>query len=221
MVICKWVFGWAFEVIVGHNYIMKEILSIEDRYEIAYEYYDDEDYKKVYSLFLELAIEGDKDSQMVIASMLCSGTKINKNLDEAYYWYKKAADNGEVEACYIYAYYCLEEGQNEEGTIYLQKAVDENHIDAIYNMAIYTLNGMYNFDKDEEKAIALFKKSALLDDMESYAQIWMIQSNKLGKKKAWKYIRHEFGFSPIWRIHKICLLNYLKKIMKIDTKQGN
>ena len=206
-------------MIVGHNDIMKEISSIvevniEDRYQIAYDHYDDGDYKKAYSLFLELASDGDEDSQMVIASMLCTGTKIDKNLDEAYYWYKKAADNGEVEACYIYAYYCLEEGQNEEGTIYLQKAVDENYIDAIYNMAIYTLNGTNGYEKDEEKAITLFKKSALLDDMESYLQIWRIKAKKFGKKEAYTYMAEEFGLPPCWKMLKYRFSKYYKKIMK-------
>jgi len=188
---------------------------MENKFEYAYDLYcDEEEYEKAYSLFLELANDEDVNAQIMVASMLYEGKEISKNIEESYYWYQKAADNGHIQSSHFYSFYCFDNNNFTEGKSYLQKAVDRNYIDAIYNMAIYTLNGTNGYEKDEEKAITLFKKSALLDDMESYLQIWRIKAKKFGKKEAYTYMAEEFGLPPCWKMLKYRFSKYYKKIMK-------
>jgi len=188
---------------------------MNNKLDIAYNYYNEEKYKESYTLFSELAEENNLDAQIMLASMYYDGYGIKKNIKKSYSWYKIAADNGDASSSNFYSFYCFENKNILEGKQYLQRAVNANYVDAIYNMAIYYLNGDNEYTKNEEKAIILFKKSALLDDMESYFQIWKIIAKRSTKKDAYTYMVEEFGFPPCFKMIKYRFIKFLKRVFRL------
>jgi TPR repeat protein len=184
---------------------------MDDKLEIAYDYYA-KDNDKAYALFLECAKDNYVDAQIMVASMLYDGVDIDKNLDQSYYWYKRAADNGHIPSSKFYADYCFDNNNFPEGQKYLEKAVNAEDINAIYNLAIYYLNGKYGYEYNEDKALTLFEQAVHLNnDVEAYANVGRILFKKLGKDEAFKYMRHEFGFMPIWKSWGYCMKKFFTK----------
>ena len=128
------------------------------------------------------------------------------NIEKAYKLYKELADSGDIESSLFYATYCLDSDKHNEGKKYMQIAIDNNNIDAMYITATCLLDGSFGYKEDQDKAIILFHKAASLGDIHAYAQLYTHKKNKLGSKKAWKYIREEFGFPPLFKIIKYCFM---------------
>ena len=126
------------------------------------------------------------------------------NIEKAYNLYKELADSGDIESSLFYATYCLENNNHKEGEAYMQIAIDDNNIDAIYDTATYLMDGSFGYKEDKSKAMDLFYQAASLGDIPAYAQIYTHKKNTLGSKKAWQYIREEFGFPPLFKMIKYC-----------------
>ncbi|MFC5598220.1 tetratricopeptide repeat protein [Deinococcus cellulosilyticus] len=56
------------------------------------------DLPRAFKLYQELALEGDRDSQFSLAEFYEKGKGTGKDLKQALFWYKKAADQGSEEA---------------------------------------------------------------------------------------------------------------------------
>ena len=146
-----------------------------------------------YKDFLSLAEKGDIDAQMIVASMLIGGQGIQRNIREGQIWRKKAADQNDVQAQYLYGWYCLENHDFFNGQYYLHKASSKNYIKALHDEANLLEYGDFGYKKDINKAIKLYQKACLLGCRKSCKYLYSILVEIIGKKKAKQYIKNNIG----------------------------
>jgi DNA polymerase-3 subunit epsilon len=88
---------------------------------------------------------------------------VTKDYEQAVYWYKKAAEQGDIRAQYnLGDYYCVGRGvtQDYEQEVYwYTKAAEQGHIYAQYNLGECYYNGE-GVEQDYEQAVYWFTKSA-------------------------------------------------------------
>tara|TARA_B100000424_G_scaffold268057_1_gene262100 strand:+ start:1871 stop:3169 length:1299 start_codon:yes stop_codon:yes gene_type:complete len=162
-------------------------------------------FKKAYHYCMLSAINGFGGAQCDIGQMYSEGTKINKNIDKAIYWFKKSAENNIPEA--NYNLYTLLEGK-EDSLIYLKNAVDQGYANAKFTMAmkhtendedkyllliqsghqgyfpaqfhlgVYYFNGMLGLKKDVKMALYWFEKASKLGDCFAKFNLGVIYENK-------------------------------------------
>ncbi len=65
------------------------------------EFYDNKEYEKAYSLFLELANKGDKEAQYNLGLLYNRGHGVEMDQEESFKWFLKAAENGHPMSQYI------------------------------------------------------------------------------------------------------------------------
>ena len=146
-----------------------------------------------YKDFLSLAEKGDIDAQMIVASMLIGGQGIQRNIREGQIWRKKAADQNDVQAQYLYGWYCLENHDFFNGQYYLHKASSKNYIKALHDEANLLEYGDFGYKKDINTAIKLYQKACLLGCRKSCKYLYSILVEIIGKKKAKQYIKNNIG----------------------------
>lgn len=87
------------------------------------------------------------------------GENVEQDYDQAIKFFKKAADEGHVDALYkLGEMYAKGHGVPQDcqkAFEWVQKAADEGHVDALYE-----LGAMYEYGKDYKKALEYFKKAA-------------------------------------------------------------
>ena len=57
------------------------------------------DYKKVLSIYEDLAKKGDADAQYILGSMYLHRDGIKQDFEKAKEWFKKGCDGGDQDAC--------------------------------------------------------------------------------------------------------------------------
>lgn len=179
-----------------------------DRYNIGKEYYKNKKYQKAYKVFFELANMGDVNAQVSLATMLYNGIGVNVDTERAYYWYKIAAEQNNAEALYYCSMHYLEDiGKVDIGKKYLERSVELNYAFAITTYAYYYEHGDHSYKKNKNKAIALYKKSCLLEDPEACLNLYSLMCEQNMKKEFREYIKRDIGY-----------LKYLKIILKDNWK---
>jgi TPR repeat protein len=149
--------------------------------------YDKGNYVVAYEHFYTLAAEGDTSSQLNIGNMLLNGVGSEKNVDKAYEWYKKAADNADSEAQYIYGRYCIERGKDNEGIEYLVRSGDGGYADAVYDLAGFFLHGLHTCSTDLEKAMTLYEQAAFMGKREALSALFYTKRMQNGQLKTMFY----------------------------------
>ncbi|MDO5051018.1 MAG: tetratricopeptide repeat protein [Moraxella equi] len=86
------------------------------------------------------ANKGDKDAQYHLAKMYELGIHTQKDKTKALEWYKKSAENGNVNAMNNYATMLLDNAKVDEALIWFKKASELNQPHAKMNLAYYYLN---------------------------------------------------------------------------------
>ncbi len=129
--------------------------------------YDKGNYAVAYEEFYDLACKEDISSQLNIANMLLHGIGTVKNVQKAYEWYKKAADNHDSEAQYIYGWHCIKEGKEKEGIEYLARSGDGGYADAVSDLAGFFLRGLHSCEPDMNKAMRLFEQAVFMGKREA------------------------------------------------------
>ena len=69
-----------------------------DQFDIAESFYNQKKYQKAFKLFKKLAEQGDSQAQYNLGAMYENGEGIEENIEQAKYWYKKSADQGNEDA---------------------------------------------------------------------------------------------------------------------------
>jgi len=145
--------------------------------------------KKKYEDYLVLAKKGDIDYQMIVASILLD----EKSVAEGMTWVKKAADQNDIQAQYLYGWHCLENNDFFNGQFYLHKASEKNYIKALHDEANLIEYGDFGYKKDTNKAIQIYQKACLLGSRKSCKYLYSILVGTKGKEKAKQYIKNEIG----------------------------
>ena len=149
--------------------------------------YDKGNYAVAYEQFYALAVEEDVSSQLNIANMLLHGIGSAKDVGKAYAWYKKAADNHDSEAQYIYGWHCIKQGKEKEGIDYLVQSGDGGYSDAVYDLAGFFLRGLHTCKPDINKAMALFEQAAFMGNREALGGLFYTKRMQEGQVKTMVY----------------------------------
>lgn len=149
--------------------------------------YDKGNYAVAYEQFYALACKDDTSSQLNIANMLLHGIGTLENSQKAYVWYKKAADGHDSEAQYIYGWHCIKEGKEKEGIEYLVQSGDGGYADAVYDLAGFFLRGLYSYEQDMSKAMALFEQAAFMGKREALGGLFYTKRRLDGSIKTAVY----------------------------------
>ena len=146
------------------------------------------------------------------------GRGVKRDLQQAFFWNKKAAVAGDLWAMNQLAVvdYGVEISDAER-IMWLKKAADLNDDTALYNLALRYLNGYDGIESDEKMAVKLFRKSAKQDHPSAYYALYKCYTNGRGVRKncqlALKYL------------HKSAKLGYpkarkvLKKLEETQNEQ--
>jgi len=155
----------------------------ENVYDKAWEHYEATEYQEAYTLFLELAKEGEVLAQNMVANMAMQGMGVEQNSELGYQWYYKAAQQNDAEALYQYGWYALENNQEEKGLEYMNKACDAEYLHATYDLAGFYYHGVFTCNKDLTKASELYEKSIMLGKAEACDDYLQVKFEEIGKVK--------------------------------------
>lgn len=91
--------------------------------------------RKAFELFRKAALQGDPSAQHNLGYFYDEGEGIEKNTQQALYWYKKAAKNGEICSCSNIAEIYRLAGKIQRAKFWLLKAVEQGDGDAAFELA--------------------------------------------------------------------------------------
>lgn len=172
-----------------------------NEYNIAKEFYKKKEYKKAYKVFLKLAKNGDIDSQVAVGNMLYNGQGIPLNIDMAYNWFKISANNNNPEAQYYCAMHYLEDlDEIDMGKEYLIKSYEQNYAPAITAIAYYYEYGDHKYNKDENKAIDLYKEACILENRDACKKLFVLMKQKKRIIELQKFIKDKLGYFKYLKI---------------------
>lgn len=116
---------------------------------------------KAYEYFLEAAKLGHTEACYYTGLYLHQGKGVKKDLDEAVFWYKKAALKHEKNALYHLAMILIKSNHNDYHQIFvlLEEAAKLDHPHAQYNLAVMYQKGD-GVEIDMEKSIYWYEKAA-------------------------------------------------------------
>ncbi|UZO16608.1 uncharacterized protein OCT59_007991 [Rhizophagus irregularis] len=121
-------------------------------------------YKICINSLEKLAENSDNEEAMFnLANRYYNGEETEKNLEKAFHWYQKSAENGKENAMFNLAIY-YENGEGTEKDLekafhWYQKAAENGHINAMNYLSICYHNGE-GIEKDLEKAIYWYQEAA-------------------------------------------------------------
>ena len=126
---------------------------------------------------------------------IISNNKVEKDLNKAFYWNKKSAEQGNINAQYNMAcmyYYGEGVDQNlDEAFKWFKEAAEKGHIESQYNLADMYYNGE-GVEQDLNEAFKWFKKVAEQGDEEAQFRLGVMYYNGEGteenKEEAFKLI---------------------------------
>lgn len=177
--------------------ICVNIMSDDNDFVIAEEYFNNEEYEEAFHLYKKLAKEGSVDSQVLLGWMYQNGLGINKDVDKAFSWYESAAKLGSAEGqFYLAKFYARKKDFSVAMDWYFKSA--EKH----YSPALFRLGWIFDVGRgvkrDKEKALNYYRRAANLGHVFSQKQLAILM------------IKGQLGF--IARIHGLFLL--LKSIVQ-------
>jgi len=169
-------------------------MEIKSEYSIAQEYYDKKEYKKAYTIFLELAHKGDSQAQLQLGTMQYEGKGVLIDKNNAYFWFQKVAKNNDPEALYRCSLYCFEDLNNiKKGKTYLNKSVQLKYPKAIFMLARCFDLGHDGYIQDEEKAIKLYKQACLLKHKQACLDLYSILKEKNRIFEFRQFVKRDMG----------------------------
>ncbi len=139
-------------------------------------------YKTALQKWLPLAEKGNADAQYNIGILYMKGLGVDKDLRQAFNWYKRAAVGGNVDAMYNLAT-MYNQGKvvfrsQKDALKWWQKAADAGNDAAMFNLGVMYAYGR-GVRKNTEKAITLWKKAAAKGNKDARAALYKIYSEGL------------------------------------------
>ena len=117
-------------VIAGNVYAE----TAKEKFSRAIQYTEQQNYQAAFTIFKELAEQGNASSQFNLGLMYKQGKGVSQDYHQAVKWYQKAAEQGHAKAQFhLGAMYILGQGvrQNDASAkIWFGKACDNGHQDA-------------------------------------------------------------------------------------------
>lgn len=166
---------------------------VEKTFNKAIEYFKKGENKEAYKIFKFLGEKGDVDAQIRLGYMLFLGSdSIEKNIDQAIYWFKKA-DNGNSEAKRMLGFSYLEKGDTVTGITHLLSAANQKNLTAIVDLGDIYDFGKYGVQKDKNKALDYYTKGCKLMDYYGCRNlVSLLDELKINK---YKYIKDHIGIN--------------------------
>lgn len=154
----------------------------ETDYQVAVEYYDNQNFSKALEWFKKAASLEHAQAQFNLGVMYENGDGVAKDYNQALEWYNKAADNGNNEAMFrIGAIYFMTQDYTNALEWY-HNAANEGNANAQCALGI-----MYNFgygvDQDYVTALKWFNKSAAKDNADALWFLGNLYENGNGVNK--------------------------------------
>ena len=164
-----------FKTFLRHIYLLFAVLlanqASANDYETGRSAYISGDYERAFSILKPLAEEGDPEAQKVLAIMYDSGNGIEKNPQEALYWYIRSAEQGNPLVQYqVGTKYFHGDGTEQdyaEAAKWWELSANGGQVDAQFNLGLMYYRGLA-MEKNDIKAMDLFKKAA--EQGHGYAQ---------------------------------------------------
>ena len=108
--------------------------------------------------YREKAEKGDVQAQYLLAQCLEKATGCQKNIDDAFMWYEKAAEGGLAEAQNIWGEYLYKKAMCAEAVNFYRKAAQQGHKYAARNLAECLEKGA-GCQKNLQEALCWYKKA--------------------------------------------------------------
>lgn len=108
--------------------------------------------------YREKVEKGDVQAQYLLAQCLEKGTGCQKNIDDAFMWYEKAAEGGLAEAQNIWGEYLYKKAMCAEAVNFYRKAAQQGHKYAARNLAECFEKGA-GCKKNLQEALCWYKKA--------------------------------------------------------------
>lgn len=127
----------------------------------------------------KLAEKGDAWSQLNLGAAYDNGLGVKRDVDQALYWYQKAAEQGLAQAQFNLAHLLVsEEISTVAAAEWMQKAAEQDMPDAQYLMGVIYSEGI-GVDVDDDKAV-----------------MWLKKAIAHGQKEAEKYLKEHYRSAP-------------------------
>jgi len=119
-----------------------------EQFNTAAEYCKNQEYDKAFEIYIELANHGSTSSQRFIGWMYLSGEGVEKNIEQAEFWFKKSADGDDVEAQFGLGKIYLLKNDIEQAKYWFEKSVENKFMPSYFRLAkIYLSESENNFNK--------------------------------------------------------------------------
>ncbi len=122
------------------------MVSLFDQASLAWE---EGKVKIAFELFHEAATQGDRNSLVNLGYCYDEGVGTKKNPRKAMYWYKKAAQHGDLAAYINIAIYYSSRGNFKQAKYWYLKALNKGYKGAALGLAKLGLEGKVNFSRAE------------------------------------------------------------------------
>lgn len=158
-------------------------LTPEEKYKLADEKFDNEEFTEAFELAKEAAEEGNAAAQNLLGTCYINGLGTPPFPSEGVKWFKTAAENGYANAMYNLGI-CYEKGigamaNRDKCAEWMLKGANIGSTKAMNWLGWYYNH--YNNVRDDSKAISWYKKAAEKNDPEACGNLgWIYLCNSMG-----------------------------------------
>lgn len=124
---------------------------------------DQDKSEEAYKILKKLADEGDAKSQIALGNGYEYGFWGNTNLEQAKYWYTKAANQNYAGGIHNLGVLEFKQGNYKQALPYFEKGESLNHPESINILGVYYSEGIV-FEQDYKKALEYFRQAVKYDD---------------------------------------------------------
>ena len=161
----------------------KQQPNLAKQLQLAYYYYNQQNFDEAFKLFSELARQGNADAQFTLGTMYVEGKATSPSESKAVIWYEKAAIQGHIKAqhnlgcTYIYGHEIKHD--ITKAIYWFEKAAKQGFVKAQFQLGYIYLNygNKLPISKDIAKAIYWFEKLANQGDAEAQFHLGVIYFN--------------------------------------------
>ena len=151
----------------------------------ANQHYRDRDFKSAFNPFLKAAEEGISEYQRLVGWMYYVPEGVTKNVEQAEYWFRRAASVGDAEAQFGLGLVLQNTDQGQEAKKWFELSVQQGFAASQYRLAMMYLHGLNGINVDIEKGQGLLAdgaKAGHLNSMKWHARELMQKNNNLFTK---------------------------------------
>jgi serine/threonine-protein kinase len=132
--------------------------------------FDRKDYAEAFKLAVSLALSNDRDAQDILGQIFESGLNGQKSDEQAFLWYRKAAEQGNADAEHAVGYfYLLGKGgapaSDTEALYWFRSAAEKGLAKAQKNLGDMYYQGKGVQQADKREAFEWYKRAAARNDM--------------------------------------------------------